>query len=1244
MAAWVEATTREMGQPLINPDKPSVSVPGDTEKPALNPKPLLTAKPFSLQRNATVRSIRAPKTNFTRPLHRAASSETFLNTTDTLETSDLNGSDRSAAHKPVPLSPKPDLQAKPKPEPTKSTNDQTGPNSKLDVPTEDIKNVQPRSRAKSLGSRENQKKEQGSDPDVKVPSRLWPARNRLSADLTSKFQSPPQPDTVGRETEKEEPPLSPSAVSESPVENEEAGCSIKRRISLLFDRSAVSQINKRDVTPAEISIDIKQRIQNLSLPSTGAPKSPPYEKTNERSSERETEKVPVDKPPNTENAEEEEDDEEDEENYVAVPVYQRVRMSIDAEKKLKEEEEKQRKDQQLEKERQKQEEMGRLLEEERKAKEIERQQEEERKQQEEKQKQMDERRKQEEEWKRKIEEERKEEERRRQAEKEKERQQEQERLEREKQVEEEKRRTEEEEERQREEERLRQEKLKKERELEEERQRVQEMERQKEEEKLRKEREMERIRKEKEMEEERLKEEERLRQEREKERLKKEKEMEEERRRINEMERQKEEERLRKEREMERIRKEKEMEEERLKEEERLRQEREKERLKKEKEMEEERLKEEERLRQEREKERLKKEKEMEEERRRVQEMERQKEEERLRKEQEMERIRKEKEMEEERRRIQEMERQKEEERMRKEREMERIKKAKEMEEERRRVQEMERQKEEERLRKEREMERIKKEKEMEEERLKEEEKLRQEREKERLKKEKEMDEERRRLQEMERQKEEERLRKEREMERVKKEKEMEEERQRAQEMERQKEEERLRLEKEERLKKEREMEEERQRLQEMERQKEEEKLRKEREMERIQKEREIEERKRMEEERLRQEREREKERLKKEEEKLRQERENEEMERSRSPEIRPEEVLDASQTLVSSASPQLHEVLYDDFSVKPRRWGTGARRSSTPSPSREPEQNLQPEPTSNDPGSQEPCGERGSVEELMGSEPENCEHTPPVSELDTQADEGQLKDCEPEEDGVAEPDTENLIGETDEQSENNDDVDGLGTESRISHALQRLTRVRQRNRSTDSDRADVPDEEESRVLPVLESAAPLLDSSVLRSKVDLAKKRSIKRSMPTRAVRQRGALPALTEGTNPDWRFCDSTDAKDQCSNGRDSESEEEPSRDAVPTPAPCQPKRVPMFPGMNPSALMAQLKRRSGVVEAESPTEAQTPPSVPARSPRTPTMALGPRVLPPVDAKDNASGSSPSWLLELKSKKKMNQPDSEA
>uniref|UniRef100_A0A8C2L5K9 Tankyrase 1-binding protein C-terminal domain-containing protein n=1 Tax=Cyprinus carpio TaxID=7962 RepID=A0A8C2L5K9_CYPCA len=1187
MAAWVEASTREMGQSLINPDKPSVSasaLPGDTGKTALGPKSHLMPKPFVLQRNATIRPIRAPKTNFSRELNRATSSEMLFDIT------------------------------KPDTEPTKtliSSTNQTGLNSKPGVTFEDVKDVQLRSRAKSLGSQEQKilsQKVQGeaakTDADVKMSSKCWPPRNRLSVELTSKFESLSPP-------EKSWPPHSPSESSSSkPLmekgetgDEEVIGGSIKRRISLLFDRSTAARcrdtFNKRDNPQAEISVDIKQRIQNLSLdaprtrlPSTGAHKSPPSEKTqstsdeppNERSSEKPaaTEKVTGDKAASTteiKNSAASVENVEEEEDHVAIPVYQRVGMSLDEEKKRREEEEKQRKDEQLEQERQ-QRERERLLEEERKQ---------ERKQEEEKQRQMEERRKQEEERLRRIEEERKEEERRRQAEKERERQ-----------IEEEKRRIQEEKERLREEERL--EKLKKEKEMEERKQ----------------------------MEEERLKEEERLRQEQEKERLQKEKEMEEERRRIQEMERQKEEERLRQEREKERLRKEKEMEEE-------------KQRI-----QEMERQKEEERLRQEREKERLRKEKEMREEKQRIQEMERQKEEERLRQEREKERLQKEKEMKEEKQRIQEMERQKEEERLRKEQEKERIRKEKEMEEEKRRIQEMERQKEKERLR--------------------------QKREKERLQKEKEMEEERRRIQEMERQKEEERVRQEREKERLRKEKEMEEEKQRIQ-MERQKEEERLRQEREkERLQKEKEMEEERRRIQEMERQKAEEKLRQEREIERLKKEKvKEEERQRIQElERL------------KEEERLRKERDYEmEMETCKAAERSREEVPTsydlisfdaeepaASQTLVSTVQaadvpPLLTEVIYDDFSVKPRRWGTRARRSSTPSPSREPpaapDHSLQPESNSSDPGSQEPCGDQVYVHDLMGFEPEASspqnltesrkqtylfEESKPEDLLEpqTQSDEGELKDGESEEDAAAEQDTENLIGETDEQNENNDTVDNHATQTKINQVLQRLTQVRQRNTSTDSDTADVPVQEEPEPLPVLETAAPLPDSSVFRSKVDLGKKRSIKRSRPSRSIRQRAALPSLTEGTHPDWRFCDSTEAKDQCSNGADSESEEEPSRDVTSSPAPSQSKRVPVFPGMDPSALMAQLKRRSGVAETVSPAEAQTPPSVPTHSPRTHTRSLGPRVLPPVDAKDSGSGSSPSWLLELKSKKRMSQPESEA
>ncbi|XP_073696909.1 182 kDa tankyrase-1-binding protein [Garra rufa] len=1285
MAAGVEATTREMSQSLISPDKPSL--PGDTGKPALGPKPHLMPKPFALQRNATVRPIKAPK--FNKQLNRASSSEMILDITKSgagntkpleplkpASNGTVNGSNQSAASKPIPLSPKPDLTAKPKPETTKNpgSNNQTGPNSNPGVTAEDVKGVQLRSRAKSFGSldqkildQEDQEEAAKTEANVKAPSRCWPPRNRLSMELTSKFESQSQTkkevrkDAEISKLEKERPPQSPSEskFSKLPVEKGEtgdeevSGGSIRRRISLLFDQSAAAQrrdtINKKDNPLAEISVDIKQRIKDLSLdaprirlPSTGGPKSPPSEKTqsnsdepqNERSSVKpsETEKVPADKPPSMteiKNVEEKEDDED--ENYVPIPVYGRVGVSLDVETKKRQEEEKQRKDEQRERER--------LLEEERKAREMERHKEEERKraeeerkQKEEKQRQMEEKRKQEEEQKRRIEEERKEEERRRQAE-------------------EEKRRIEEEKER-----------LKKESEMEEERRRIQELVRQREEERLRQEQEKEeRLKKEREMEErkrmeeERLKEEERLRQEQELERLKKEKEMEEEKRRIQELERQKEDERLRQEREMERVRKE--IEEERKREEERLRQERERERLKKEKEMEEERrriqemerLKEEERLKQEQEKERLRKEME---ERLRIQEFERQKEEERLRKERELERIRKEKEMEEERRRIQELERQKEEERLRKEREIETLRKEKEMEEERQRIQELERQKELERLRKEREIER--------------------------LRKDKEMEEERRRIQELERQKEEERLRQEREMERIRKEREME-ERKRMEE-ERQREEERL-MQERERLRKEKEMEEERRRIQELERQKEEERLRQEWEKERLHKERkQMEEERQREEERLR--KEREMERLK--EEQLRLERENEMQTYKVAERLREvptsydlisfDAEKPASQTRVSTVqaadvSPRLPEVIYDDFSVKPRRWGTGARRSRTPSPSREspaaPDYSLQPESKSSHAGSQEPSRDQGHVHDLFGFEPEASsprnstenrvqrylfeEETEfkPEDLLEPETDEGQLKDGEPEEDQVAEhrdTDTENLIGETDEQSENNETVDDHAAQIRINQALQRLTQVKQRNTSTGSDTADIPVQEELEPLPVLESAAPLLDSSVFRSKVDLGKKRSIKRARPTRAVRQRAGLPALTEGTQPDWRFCDSTDAKDQCSNGAGSESEEEPSRDVTSSPAPSQPKRVPVFPGLDPSALMAQLKRRSGVVETESPTEAQTPPSVSARTPRTPNRTLGPRVLPPVDAKDSGSGSSPSWLLELKSKKRISQPESDA
>ncbi|XP_051953035.1 trichohyalin-like [Xyrauchen texanus] len=1331
-----------------------------------------------------------------------------------------NGSNNSTGPKPVPLGPKPDFLDKPKPAPTRNgvitgSDHQKGPDINHDVTatlTKDLKEVPPRIRAKSLGAQDQRvfnKMPEGETTTSKADDGdslpIWSHRNRLSMEQTSRFESPSQlekeVDSARRDNEKARPPNSPSAESKlkstkllvetGEMEGKEvSGSSIKRRISLLFDRPTASQHRdsyiKKDTTPSEISVDIRQRIKNLSLnsaepkirlPSTGALKrtssnSDEYsfdERAHEKPAESElvqngshqpkgqqaAEIIEI-KPDVKEKAKEaptpkfgfeknvlvedknsinkvEDEVEEGKKNYVPVPLYRRVGTDKEAESK-REEEERQKKEEQLETEI-KQQEKERVLEEERKARqEIERLQEEKQKRAEEERCLQEERRKIEEERERdrqkekerlRLEKEREKEEEKKRIEEERLRQdREKERLRKEKDMEE-RRRIEEEERliQEREKERLR-----KEREMEEERRRIQEFERQKEEERLRQEREKERLRKEKEMEERkqveeeerlrqdrekerlrkekdkeerrRIEEEERLIQEREKERLKKEKEIEEERRQIQEMERLKEEERLRQEREKERLRKEKDMEERRrIEEEERLIQERAKERLKKEKEIEEERrqiqemerLKEEERLRQEREKERLRKEREMEEERRQIQEMERLKEEERLRQEREKERLRKEREMEEERRQIQEMERLKEEERLRQEREKERLRKEREMEEERRQIQEMERLKEEERLRQERENERLRKEREKEERKqMKEEERLRQEREKERLKKEKEIEEERKQIQEMERQKEEERLRQEREKERLKNERQMEEKRRQIEAIERHKEEERLRQEREkERLRKEREMEEKRSQIEEIERHKEEESLRQTREIERLRKGREMKEERRHN---------KEMERLK-DEERLRQERENErlkeerEMEQFKEVERLREEVPTSSNlisfdleepALLSRVSnvqatnilPQIPEVLFDDFSVKPRRWGTKARRSSTPSPSREPtavdvipeELDQKPESQSKDPGFQRL--DQALMDDLIGFEPapsnlqiSSSKHPESRNQLQTveskpehwskpetkssapwrdevTSHEGELKDSVLEDVGVPLQDTDFVIKESDSPDTSNIIVDNVDGKSRI---FQALHRVKQPNVPTDSDNTNAPGQEEPELLPFPESLAPLLDSSVFRSKVDLAKKRSIKRTRPSRSVRHKAVLPSLTEGTYPNWRFFDSTEAAAQCSNGGDSDSEEEPSKDSTYSPAPSQPKRVPLFPGMDQSALMAQLKRRSGAVEADTPSEGLTTPSVPTRSPRVPTKSLGPRVLPPVDAKDSGSGSSPSWLLQLKSKKRTSQPESE-
>ncbi|XP_041672993.1 inner centromere protein-like [Cheilinus undulatus] len=181
---------------------------------------------------------------------------------------------------------------------------------------------------------------------------------------------------------------------------------------------------------------------------------------------------------------------------------------------------------------------------------------------------------------------------------------------------------------------------------------------------------------------------------------------------------------------------------------------------------------------------------------------------------------------------------------------------------------------------------------------------------------------------------------------------------------------------------------------------------------------------------------------------------------------------------------------------------------------------------------------------------------------------------------------------------------------------------------------------------PFPESSTPLLDTSLQRSKADLSKRRI--RSRPSRVFRTN-----LSTKESPDWRTRDSTDDKE--AKQRDSDSEEEqPKIKRVSS----TPQKVPVFPGLSPSALLAQLKRRTGgggtggggeeteeEKESQKEEEVAPSPSQLSRSPRSASLLAGAaRVLPPIGSGDKGSGASPAWLKELKSKKRMSQHDGEA
>ncbi|XP_070759968.1 calponin homology domain-containing protein DDB_G0272472 [Enoplosus armatus] len=174
---------------------------------------------------------------------------------------------------------------------------------------------------------------------------------------------------------------------------------------------------------------------------------------------------------------------------------------------------------------------------------------------------------------------------------------------------------------------------------------------------------------------------------------------------------------------------------------------------------------------------------------------------------------------------------------------------------------------------------------------------------------------------------------------------------------------------------------------------------------------------------------------------------------------------------------------------------------------------------------------------------------------------------------------------------------------------------------------------------PFPDAPTALLDTSALRSRAQLGKKRA-PRTRPSKAARQSAALAEAEGGTTEDWLYRDSTEAKVESKDDDLDPEEQAKGADASPAVA-SQPQRVALFPGMDPSALKAHLKKRG---DSDNQIDGPTPsPSQLSRSPKSPFLPRAARVLPPPGGKENGEEDSPQWLKELKSKKRLSQYENE-
>ncbi|XP_051964693.1 titin homolog [Xyrauchen texanus] len=184
---------------------------------------------------------------------------------------------------------------------------------------------------------------------------------------------------------------------------------------------------------------------------------------------------------------------------------------------------------------------------------------------------------------------------------------------------------------------------------------------------------------------------------------------------------------------------------------------------------------------------------------------------------------------------------------------------------------------------------------------------------------------------------------------------------------------------------------------------------------------------------------------------------------------------------------------------------------------------------------------------------------------------------------------------------------------------------------------------EQTDLAPFPETATTLLDSSALRARVQLNKKS--RRAPPSRAARHSALLSQVPEGIGvgtDEWRYRDSTDEKVDCFKEEEESDSEEQAKaiEARTSSISSQPQRVALFPGMDPSALKAQLKKRG---ESENQTDGPSP-SQPSRSPKSPFLPRAARVLPSAGGKENREESSPQWLKELKTKKRLSQYETDS